>query len=72
MKLLGMALVILGIVALIYGGIGYNRQRTIFELGGLKATATEHKSMALPPIAGALLVIGGAAALMVEKRRVRT
>jgi len=29
---------VLGIVGLVYGGIGYNRDRTILDLGGIKAT----------------------------------
>jgi hypothetical protein len=69
MKLLGVALVILGLVALIYGGIGYNRQRTVLQVGGLKATATEHKSIPFSPIAGAIALIGGVVLLVAEKRR---
>jgi hypothetical protein len=67
MKLLGVALVILGIIALIYGGIGYNRQTTILEVGGIKATATEHKTIPIAPIAGAIALIGGIALLVVPR-----
>jgi hypothetical protein len=52
MKIIGVALVILGIVGLVFGGIGYNRQTTILEVGGIKATATEHKTIPIGPIAG--------------------
>ncbi len=72
MRLLGIALVILGVVALIYGGISYSRQRTILEVGGLKATATEHKSIPFPPIAGAILVAGGVGVLALQSRRIKT
>jgi uncharacterized membrane protein YidH (DUF202 family) len=67
MKLLGIALVILGVVALIYGGVGYDRQKTVIDLGGIKATATEHKSIPIAPIVGVALLIGGVA-LLVSKR----
>ena len=67
MKLLGIALVILGVVALIYGGIGYDRQKTVLDVGGIKATATEHKSIPIAPIVGVALLIGGVA-LLVSKR----
>lgn len=67
MRLLGIALVILGVVALIYGGVGYDRQKTVLDLGGIKATATEHKSIPIAPIVGVALLIGGVA-LLVSKR----
>ena len=67
MKLLGIALVILGVVALIYGGVGYDRERTVLDVGGIKATATEHKSIPIAPIVGVALLIGGVA-LLVSKR----
>lgn len=68
MKPLGVALVVLGIVALIYGGIGYNRQRTVLDLGGMKATVTEHKTFPIAPVVGALLLIGGVAIFVVRRR----
>ena len=67
MRLLGIALVVLGIVALIYGGVGYDRQKTVIDVGGIKATATEHKSLPMAPIVGVALLIGGVA-LLASKR----
>jgi len=68
MKLTGIGLVILGIVGLIYGGIGYDRQTTVLEVGGIKATATEHKTIPIAPIVGAISLIGGIALLMGARR----
>ncbi len=69
MKTLGIVLVIVGIVALVYGGFGYNRQHTLVEVGGIKATATEHKSVPIPPVVGAIALIGGVALLASGRRR---
>jgi hypothetical protein len=69
MKIVGVALVILGIVALVYGGIGYNRQTTILEVGGIKATATEHKTLPVAPVVGAIALIGGIALLVIPRMR---
>ena len=69
MKLGGVALVILGIVALVYGGLGYNQEKTVLEVGGSKATATEHKTIPIAPIVGVLSLIGGIGLLVVDKRR---
>ncbi len=70
MKPIAFVLVVLGIVALIYGGIGYNRQKTVFEIGDIKATATEHKTIPIAPIVGVIAIVGGIALLVVDKRRV--
>jgi uncharacterized membrane protein YidH (DUF202 family) len=70
MKPIALVLVILGIVALIYGGIGYNRQKTVFQIGDIKATATEHKTIPIAPIVGVIAIVGGIAMLVVDKRRV--
>jgi hypothetical protein len=68
MKILAMALVILGIVALVAGGFGFDRQRTVLEVGGLKATATEHHTIPYAPILGAIALIGGIALLVGANR----
>jgi hypothetical protein len=69
MKILAIALIVLGIVGLVYGGIGYNRQTTILDVGGIKATATEHKTIPIAPIAGGLALAGGIVLLMGSRRR---
>jgi hypothetical protein len=69
MKIIGIALVALGIVALLYGGINYNRQRTVLQIGDMKATATEHKTFPISPIFGALSLVAGVAILVLPKRK---
>jgi hypothetical protein len=56
MKLIGVAL-------------GYSQEKTVLEVGGIKATATEHKTIPIAPIVGVLSLIGGMALLVVDKRR---
>jgi hypothetical protein len=69
MKRVGVALVILGIVALIYGWTGYDRQTTILDVGGIKATATEHRTIPIAPVAGAIALAGGIVLLVVPRGR---
>lgn len=69
MKLIGIALVIIGIFALVYGGIQYKDEKTVIEVGEFKATATEQKTIPLSPIVGVIALIGGVALLVVDKRR---
>ena len=69
MKVLGFALVVLGILALVYGGISYNRERTIVDVGPFKATATEHKNIPFSPIVGGIALLGGVLLLVAPRKR---
>ncbi len=66
-KQLGIILVVLGIVALIYGIVGFDRQTTMIDMGGLKATATEHKTSPIATVIGIVALVGGAALLVRPK-----
>jgi hypothetical protein len=69
MKLIGFVLVVLGVLALVYGGISYNRQRTVLDIGPFKATATEQKNIPLSPIVGGIALLGGIILLVVPRKR---
>jgi hypothetical protein len=69
MKPIGMALVVLGIAALLLGVLGYSRERTVLDMGGMKATATEHTSSPVAAIAGVVSLIGGVGLLGIDRRR---
>ncbi len=69
MKIVGVALVILGIAALFYGGIGYDRKTTILDVGGIKATATEHRTLPIAPVVGVIALVGGVALLVLPRSR---
>jgi uncharacterized membrane protein YidH (DUF202 family) len=69
MKTIGIVLVVLGVLALVYGGISYNKNRTVLEMGSVSVTATEHKSIPVPAFVGVVVLISGIALLVVDKRR---
>jgi hypothetical protein len=68
-KVIGLVLVVLGVLTLIYGGVSYNRQRTVFKVGSIKATATEQRNVPLSPIAGGIAIVGGLALLVAARQR---
>jgi hypothetical protein len=70
MKTLGFVLVLFGVLAVVYGGLGYNRQTTVFDVGGIKATTTEHKMIPITPIAGGIALLTGTVLLLVPRKRV--
>lgn len=69
MKILGFVLVAFGVLALVYGGISYNRDKTILDVGPFKATATEQKNVPLSPIVGGIALLGGVLLLVVPRKR---
>lgn len=69
MKTIGAVLLILGLVALVYGGISYRKERSVLDVGSLEITASERKNIPIPAIAGVVVLIGGAAFLVLGSRR---
>lgn len=63
MKALGVVLVVIGIVALIYGGVSWTRKDTVVDAGPIEITTDKKESVALPPLAGMALLAGGVALL---------
>ncbi len=59
MKAFGIALVVLGVLALAYGGFSWTRKDTVVDVGPIEITADKTESVALPPIAGGLLLVAG-------------
>lgn len=69
MKVIGIALIVFGIVAMIYGGITYTTREKVLDIGPIQATAEKKKTVPLPPILGGVLFIGGVALIAADSRR---
>jgi hypothetical protein len=57
--LIGIALILLGIIAVSYERITYTTKEKIIDIGPLEATAEREKSIPLPPLLGGLALIAG-------------
>jgi hypothetical protein len=64
MKVLGGILVVLGIIAILYGGISWTRRDTVVDAGPIQITADKKESIPISPIAGGLLLVAGVALLL--------
>lgn len=64
MKAVGMVLVVLGVLALAYGGFSWTRKDKVVDVGPIEISKSKTESVALPPIAGGLMLVGGLALLM--------
>ena len=63
------ALIVLGIVALLYGGITYTKREKVLDIGPIEATTQTRETIPLPPLVGALAIVGGIALFVVEGRK---
>jgi hypothetical protein len=68
MKILGVLLVVLGLLGLLYGGITWTRKDTVVDAGPIEITADKSERVAIPPIAGGLLVVAGVALLVMKRQ----
>ncbi len=68
-KTIGIILIILGIVALVFGGITYTKKEKVIDLGPIEATAEEKKTIPLPPVLGAISLIGGIILLVAGSKK---
>ena len=69
MRIVAIALIVLGIVALLYGGITYTRREKIVDIGPIEATRQTRETIPLPPLFGALAIVGGIALFVVAGRK---
>lgn len=69
MKIVGILLIVLGVIALIYGGISYTREETLIDVGPIEAKAQTRERIPLPPVLGAIALIGGIVLMVAGSRR---
>ena len=69
-RVVGILLIVLGVVALVWGGISYTREEEILDIGPIEATAETRERIPLPPILG-IVAIGAGVVLLVVGRRSR-
>ena len=59
MKPLAIILIAIGIIAFAYQGITYTSREKVVDLGPLHVTTEKSHTLPLPPIVGAIALIGG-------------
>lgn len=67
--ILGIALVVLGVIALAYGGITYTKKEKVLDIGPLEATTERRETIPLPPLLGGLSLVGGIVLIVLGARR---
>jgi hypothetical protein len=65
---IGVALIVLSILSFAYQGITYTTREKVLDVGPIEATTEKQKTIPLPPIFGAIALVGGIALVIVGNK----
>ena len=68
MKIIAIALLVIGVAMLIWTGFTYTKKEKIVDAGPIQISADRQKTVNWPPYAGGILVIGGVILLIASKK----
>ncbi|MFM9881007.1 MAG: hypothetical protein ACKVOO_11440 [Burkholderiaceae bacterium] len=68
-KMVGVALILAGVLALAYGGLSYTKDTTAVKLGPLELTVKEKKSVNVPLWAGVVAILAGGLILVLGVKK---
>jgi len=68
-RLFAIILIMVGLVAFAYQGITYTTREKAIDLGSVHVTTEKTRTIPLPPIVGAIALIGGIALLVMGARK---
>jgi hypothetical protein len=67
-KTFGMILIGLGVIGLAWGGFTYTTTEKVVDIGPIHATRDKTHNVPLPPLAGAVALVGGVVLLAAGKK----
>lgn len=68
-RIVALALIVLGIIGLAYQGITYTSKKEIIDIGPIEARHETKKTIPIPPILGAMALAGGIVLLLVGAKK---
>lgn len=68
-RIAGVALIVVGLVGVLWGGFSWTQEKTVVDVGPFKATTQEHKTIPFPPVAGGVALVAGVVLLVLPGRR---
>ena len=64
MRYAGIALVLVGFIGLLWGGVLYTKKENVAEIGDFKMQVTEKKQLTIPPLVSGIAILTGAVLVM--------
>ncbi|HUE87543.1 MAG TPA: hypothetical protein VMO26_15825 [Vicinamibacterales bacterium] len=65
----GIVLIIIGIVALVWGGVFWTERDTIVDAGPLEISTENREGFGLPPVLGVIALVGGIILVVIPGKR---
>ena len=65
MRTVGVISIVFGLLGLAWGGFNYTTREKVVDIGPIHATREETHNVPVPPIAGAVALVGGIVLLVV-------
>lgn len=67
-KTLGIILIVIGLIGLAWGGFTYTTREKVVDIGPIHASRDKNHTIPLPPLAGAVALIGGVVLVVAGKK----
>jgi hypothetical protein len=67
--IIGIALIVIGLVGLAYGGFSFTRREKVVDLGPVEVTRNEKETFPIAPVVGGLLLASGVVVLTLRPSR---
>jgi hypothetical protein len=67
-RTLGIMLIVVGLIGLAWGGLTYTTREKVVDIGPIHATRDKDHTIPLPPVAGAVALIGGVVLVAAGKK----
>lgn len=69
MRMFGIILILLGILALAYQGFTYTKREKVVDIGPIEAHADREKHVPIPPLVGGAVLVAGVVMVFMDRRR---
>jgi hypothetical protein len=66
---LGVVLIVLGVLALVFGNFSYTETKPVLKAGPLQVNSQEEHHISIPTIGGVALLIAGVGLVFADQRR---
>ena len=67
-RTVGIILIVLGIIGLAWGGFTYTTRQKVLDVGPIHASRDKTHTFPVPPVAGAVALVGGVVLLLGKSR----
>lgn len=68
-KIFGAILIVLGLFGVAWGGFTYTTREKVIDIGPIHATRDKTHHVPVPPIAGAIALVGGVTLLLLSAKK---